>query len=114
MRSELVTTWERSSASREQMLAHLQDWIQRAEASGIQALQEAALSIRSYQLCPPQALARQKKKPGLAGLFLFCVSLKLRSYLSFISLYATCLRATGSNLMNASLSGVVRLFLVVV
>jgi hypothetical protein len=34
------------------MLVHLQDWIARAEASGIQALQNAALRIRSYQLTP--------------------------------------------------------------
>jgi hypothetical protein len=31
------------------MLAHLQDWVARAEASGIHALQEAALRIRSYR-----------------------------------------------------------------
>ena len=55
MRAELATTWERSTASREQMLAHLQDWIARAEASGIQALQNAALRIRSYQLAPAAA-----------------------------------------------------------
>ncbi len=48
MRSDLAVTWERSSVSREQMLAHLQDWIARAEASGIRALQETALRIRSY------------------------------------------------------------------
>jgi stearoyl-CoA desaturase (delta-9 desaturase) len=48
MRTELEATWMRSSASREQMLAHLQDWIARAEASGIAALQAAALRIRSY------------------------------------------------------------------
>ncbi len=49
MRTELATTWEKSSASREQMLAHLQDWIARAEASRIRALEEAALRIRSYR-----------------------------------------------------------------
>ena len=49
MRTELLSTWERSSASREQMLTHLQDWIHRAEASGIHALQEAALRMRSYR-----------------------------------------------------------------
>lgn len=49
MRTELLATWERSSASREQMLTHLQDWIHRAEASGIHALQEAALRMRSYR-----------------------------------------------------------------
>ena len=48
MRTELLATWDRSSASREQMLAHLQDWIARAESSGIQALQNAAMRIRSY------------------------------------------------------------------
>lgn len=48
MRADLAAIWERGSASREQMLAHLQDWIARAEASGIRALQEAALRIRSY------------------------------------------------------------------
>jgi stearoyl-CoA desaturase (delta-9 desaturase) len=49
MRTELASTWEKSSASREQMLAHLQDWIARAEASRIRALEEAALRIRSYR-----------------------------------------------------------------
>ncbi|MFZ5540085.1 MAG: DesA family fatty acid desaturase [Pseudomonadota bacterium] len=48
MRAELKAIWERSSASRDQMLAHLQDWIARAEASGIRALQDVALRIRSY------------------------------------------------------------------
>jgi stearoyl-CoA desaturase (delta-9 desaturase) len=50
MRTELLATWERSNASREQMLAHLQDWIHRAEASGIHALQEAAIRMRSYRM----------------------------------------------------------------
>ncbi len=50
MRTELLATWERSSASREQMLVHLQDWIHRAEASGIHALQEAAIRMRSYRM----------------------------------------------------------------
>jgi stearoyl-CoA desaturase (delta-9 desaturase) len=48
MRAELKAIWERSSASREQMLANLQDWVVRAEASGIRALQDVALRIRSY------------------------------------------------------------------
>ena len=52
MRTELLATWNRSSASREQMLAHLQDWVTRAEASGIAALHEAALRIRSYRAVP--------------------------------------------------------------
>src|SRR5262252_1848705 len=48
MRTELAAVWGRSATSREQMLAHLQDWIARAEASGIRGLQDAALRIRSY------------------------------------------------------------------
>jgi stearoyl-CoA desaturase (delta-9 desaturase) len=48
MRAELAAIWERGSASREQMVASLQDWISRAEASGIKVLQEAAQRIRSY------------------------------------------------------------------
>jgi len=52
MRAELATVWGRSASTREQMLAHLQDWITRAEASGIRALQETALRIRSYAPAP--------------------------------------------------------------
>lgn len=55
MRSELAAIWEKSSASREQMLAQLQDWIARAEASGIRTLEEAALRIRSYRMVPAAA-----------------------------------------------------------
>ncbi len=52
MRSELATTWEKNSATREQMLVHLQDWIARAEASRITALEQVALRIRSYRTMP--------------------------------------------------------------
>ncbi|MFN7756493.1 MAG: acyl-CoA desaturase [Betaproteobacteria bacterium] len=55
MRAELAQTWSRSGGSREQMLAHLQDWIARAEASGNQTLQALALRIRSY--APTQVAA---------------------------------------------------------
>jgi len=48
MRSELVATWERSNLTREQLIAHLQDWCLRAEASGVRALQELALRMRRY------------------------------------------------------------------
>ncbi len=57
MRTELAAIWERSSASREQTLAQLQDWIARAEASGIRALQDAALRIRSYAPALPARAA---------------------------------------------------------
>ncbi|NEX60435.1 acyl-CoA desaturase [Noviherbaspirillum sp. 17J57-3] len=48
MRVELAAIWERSHASREQLLQQLQDWCARAEASGIKALQEFSLRLRSY------------------------------------------------------------------
>jgi len=49
MRDELAVTWQHAASSRDEMLSHLQQWIARAEASGIQALQEAAVRIRSYK-----------------------------------------------------------------
>jgi len=52
MRAELAAIWERGTASRDQMVENLQDWIARAEASGIRVLQEAALRIRSYAPTP--------------------------------------------------------------
>ncbi|MBI3229206.1 MAG: fatty acid desaturase [Burkholderiales bacterium] len=48
MRLELAAIWERSHFSREQLLQQLQDWCARAEASGIQALQEFSWRLRSY------------------------------------------------------------------
>ncbi len=48
MRVELSAIWERSNFSREQLLQQLQDWCTRAEASGIQALQEFSWRLRSY------------------------------------------------------------------
>ncbi|MDY7575892.1 fatty acid desaturase [Actimicrobium sp. CCI2.3] len=48
MRIELSAIWERSHSSRDQLLLQLQDWCTRAEASGIRALQEFSLRLRSY------------------------------------------------------------------
>ena len=48
MRAELAVIWERSHATREQLLQQLQDWCARAEASGIKSLQEFSLRLRSY------------------------------------------------------------------
>ncbi|KAF0811247.1 hypothetical protein IGB42_04288 [Andreprevotia sp. IGB-42] len=47
MRQELTRLWERSSLSRPELLKHLQDWCAKAEASGIAALQEFSLRLRS-------------------------------------------------------------------
>ncbi|MCD5361748.1 fatty acid desaturase [Chromobacterium aquaticum] len=46
MRQELTRLWERSTLSREQLLKELQDWCNRAEASGIAALQRFSMSLR--------------------------------------------------------------------
>ncbi len=48
LRNELAAMWERSNASREQLLAQLQQWCYRAEQSGIKSLQEFALRLRRY------------------------------------------------------------------
>jgi stearoyl-CoA desaturase (delta-9 desaturase) len=50
MRQELVALWERSNASKEQLLRQLQDWCRRAEASGVQALVDFSWRLRSYAL----------------------------------------------------------------
>ncbi|HSU64976.1 MAG TPA: fatty acid desaturase [Burkholderiales bacterium] len=48
MRHELAALWERSSASKEQLLRQLQDWCRRAEASGIASLVDFSQRLRSY------------------------------------------------------------------
>ena len=48
MRRELASLWVRSAASREQLVGQLQDWCQRAEASGIAPLAELSRRLRSY------------------------------------------------------------------
>lgn len=50
MREELAAIWGRSTASSEQLLHQLQDWIARAEQSGIQQLQEFSMRLRRYAL----------------------------------------------------------------
>jgi stearoyl-CoA desaturase (Delta-9 desaturase) len=48
MRNELAKLWERSSASKEQLLRQLQDWCHRAETSGVVALVDFSHRLRSY------------------------------------------------------------------
>ncbi len=48
MRKELAALWERSSASKEQLLRQLQDWCHRAEASGVASLVDFSHRLRSY------------------------------------------------------------------
>jgi stearoyl-CoA desaturase (delta-9 desaturase) len=48
MRAELAALWNRSSATREQLVAQLQDWCHRAETSGIGPLRDFSMRLRSY------------------------------------------------------------------
>ena len=48
MRDDLATLWQRSMASREQLVDHLRNWCHRAEASGIESLGAFSKKLRSY------------------------------------------------------------------
>ncbi|WP_414635689.1 DesA family fatty acid desaturase [Aromatoleum sp.] len=48
MRQDLMSLWERSSASKEQLVSQLEAWCQRAEASGIGALGDFSRKLRCY------------------------------------------------------------------
>jgi stearoyl-CoA desaturase (delta-9 desaturase) len=48
MRDELSALWQRSTASKEQLVHQLEDWCKRAEASGIEALQNFSRRLRCY------------------------------------------------------------------
>ncbi len=48
MRQELASLWERSTESSEQLLARLQDWCHRADASGIAPLAAFSQQLRRY------------------------------------------------------------------
>ena len=50
MRHELAALWDRSNASKEQLLRQLQDWCRRAEASGVAPLVAFSERLRSYAL----------------------------------------------------------------
>ena len=47
-RQELTAIWQRSTATKEQMVKELEDWCHRAEASGIEALQQFSRRLRCY------------------------------------------------------------------
>lgn len=48
MRGELEALWARSSASHDQLVKQLQDWVARAEQSGIRQLEEFSRRLRCY------------------------------------------------------------------
>ena len=48
MRDELAGVWQRSTATKEQLVGKLEDWCSRAEKSGIVPLQEFSRTLRCY------------------------------------------------------------------
>jgi stearoyl-CoA desaturase (delta-9 desaturase) len=48
MRQELAALWQRSTASKEQLVGQLEDWCHRAEKSGVASLQEFSRKLRYY------------------------------------------------------------------
>ena len=48
MREELIQLWQKSSATKEQLVKQLEDWCRRAELSGIAALQDFSRTLRRY------------------------------------------------------------------
>ena len=50
MRHELAALWERSSASKEQLVHQLQEWCRRAETSGVAPLVDFSQRLRSYAI----------------------------------------------------------------
>ena len=50
MREELESLWARSSSSHDQLVKQLQDWIARAEVSGIRHWEDFSLSVRRYAM----------------------------------------------------------------
>jgi stearoyl-CoA desaturase (delta-9 desaturase) len=52
MREELPLLWQRSAASRDELVRQLEDWCRRAEGSGIEALRAFAARLRGYRSRP--------------------------------------------------------------
>ncbi len=50
MRADLEALWVRSSASHDQLVKQLQDWVARAEQSGIRQLEDFSRRLRSYAI----------------------------------------------------------------
>ena len=48
LKLDLAKLWERSTLSKEELVARLEDWCKRAEATGIQQLQQFSRQLRSY------------------------------------------------------------------
>jgi stearoyl-CoA desaturase (delta-9 desaturase) len=48
MREELVAIWQRSTASKDELVKQLEDWCHRAEESGIEVLEKFSRRLRCY------------------------------------------------------------------
>ena len=48
MRKDLEALWGRSTATHDQLVKQLEDWIARAEQSGIRQMEEFSLRLRTY------------------------------------------------------------------
>ena len=48
LKLDLAKLWERSTLSKEELVTRLEDWCKRAEATGIQQLQQFTRQLRSY------------------------------------------------------------------
>jgi stearoyl-CoA desaturase (delta-9 desaturase) len=50
MREELSSIWERSAATKDELLKQLEDWCRRAEESGIEWLENFSRRLRCYAM----------------------------------------------------------------
>ena len=105
MRQELNALWERSTESSEQLLARLQDWCQRAEASRHRAARAVLAAAQALRVAPAARTRSrtQQKKPADRRAFLHCRRATRRRYLSFVSLYIDVLAGDGIELLDLHL-----------
>jgi stearoyl-CoA desaturase (delta-9 desaturase) len=52
LQNQLQAIWHKAGTSQDMLLQALQDWCNKAEATGIECLAEFAVRLRGYQLKP--------------------------------------------------------------
>lgn len=55
MKQRLADVWQRSATTQEHLRRAIEEWCRQAEATGIKALQDFSLKLRSYRLAPVPA-----------------------------------------------------------
>lgn len=55
MKQKLADVWQRSATTQEHLRRAIEEWCHQAEATGIKALQDFSLKLRSYRLAPVSA-----------------------------------------------------------